>query len=170
MSFERCALSGERENDCSANNTNHFHMGWLSKTFLTAINFQCYIITKLYINATCSGRCKTVVEKRASIQDKQSSSQSASQPASMELLSKISIIIYVFIFAKLFHCIDVSNETMVEVSNESTNIINTTESNSLNQTTKFDGSIQPHENGDAMQMCNQSFPTPKGTVFDICMC
>lgn len=113
------------------------------------------------------GRCRIVAEKRASIQ----STNSQAAPASMELSCKISIIIYVsvFIFAKLFHCIDVSNETIVEVSNENTNITNTTEFNSQNQTTKLDGSIQPHENGDAMQICNQSFPTPKGIVLDMCV-
>lgn len=90
----------------------------------------------------------------------------------MELSSRIAVIIYVlvFVFAKLFHCIDVSNGTAVgsDANNDDSNISNSNETVSLSdQTTKLDGGIQPQENGnaDAMQMCNQSFPTPKGTVY-----
>lgn len=94
-----------------------------------------------------------------------------SEPASMELSCRISIIIYVlvFIFAKLFHCIDVSFESSAGAVNESTNISVTTESISPDQI-PLDGSIQPQENGDVMQICNQSFPTPKGIVYgDVCI-
>lgn len=68
-----------------------------------------------------------------------------------------------FIFVKLFHCIDVSNKTVnVDAVNENGIITsNTSEStDSFDQTTIS----EPLENGDAMQMCNQTFPTPKGTV------
>lgn len=69
-----------------------------------------------------------------------------------------------FIFAKQFHCIDVSpDETGDEVENESNTTNTITESPTPDQTTNA-GNFQPQENNDAMQMCNQSFPTPKGTV------
>lgn len=90
----------------------------------------------------------------------------------MNISRKVCLIIYVvlFIFAKLCYCIDVSNgtvtatETVESVVDESSNTSNTTEINSSNQTTKFDSTIQPPENGDAMHICNRTYPTPKGTV------
>lgn len=95
----------------------------------------------------------------------------------MERSNKIALVIYVwmFIFVKLFHCIDVNgDENGAEVVNESTNSTNTnTEFNSTppDQITKqLDaGNQQPQENIDAMQMCNQSCPTPKGTVLWLCV-
>lgn len=94
----------------------------------------------------------------------------------MDISRKLCLIIYdlLFIFAKLCYCIDVSNgtvtatETVESVVEESSNTSsNTTEINSSNQTTKFDSTIQPPENGDAIQICNRTYPTPKGTV---CRC
>lgn len=81
------------------------------------------------------------------------------------------IYVLVFIFAKVFYCIDVSNETVtVSVSvpketNGSTIPSNVTESGVTDQNTNLETTTQPLENVDAMQMCNQSFPTPKGTVW-----
>lgn len=83
---------------------------------------------------------------------------------------KFMIIIYisVFILAKLFYCIDVGNETSTTVGNgtvvkaQNTNATQTTEtspSDQLDSTTQ-----QPLENGNVMQICNQTFPTPKGTL------
>ncbi|XP_031621617.1 uncharacterized protein LOC116339724 [Contarinia nasturtii] len=93
----------------------------------------------------------------------------------MGLTHKIAIIIYVlvFIFAKLFYCIDVNHTTVTmtpSVLNESTNSTNTTETNSFNnQTTKLDSStIQPQlEHGDAMQICNETNPTPKESLIEL---
>lgn len=83
---------------------------------------------------------------------------------------KFMVIIYisVFILAKLFYCIDVSNETAAIAFNastmDSTNSSNATETSPSDQTTDFDINTQPQENGNVMQICNQTFPTPKGTV------
>lgn len=94
----------------------------------------------------------------------------------MDFTRKTGIIIYisVLINAKLLHCIDVNrNVTMAPVVNENTNNNNntsssTTESDSSNQTTKLDSTIQPQEYGDAIKICNGTFPTPKGTEYTIC--
>lgn len=79
--------------------------------------------------------------------------------------NKIIIYFLVFIFAKLFDCIDAANETAsVTVDEHGINTSITTES-TTEQITKPDSAIEPPlENGNAMQMCNQTFRTPKGTV------
>lgn len=95
-----------------------------------------------------------LVEKRASIRRK-----------TMHSPAKIAFRIYVlvFIFAKLYHCIDVSNETVSLDGNESTNDSSTTDTIPPDQTFKLDGTTnQPQENDNVMQICNQTFPTPKG--------
>lgn len=91
----------------------------------------------------------------------------------MHFLGKITSIIYVLVFisANEFYCIDVANETVtVSVSvdaNERTTHRNGTEGNVTDQTTNFESTTQPQDTDSAMQMCNQSFSTPKGTV---CQC
>lgn len=93
--------------------------------------------------------------------------QNTEQP-NMVFPVKFMVLIYipVFILAKLFYCIDVSNETAATAFNastmESTNSSIATETSPSDQTTDFD--TQPQENGNVMQICNQTFPTPKGKV------
>lgn len=81
----------------------------------------------------------------------------------MHFTSKISPVIYilVFIFVKLYHCNDVSNKTVMLNENGGINAnSNISEITNLSEQTT---TIQPQENGNVMQMCNQTFPTPKGT-------
>lgn len=101
------------------------------------------------------------------------STYTASVRISMGFIHRIAIIIYVsvFIFAKLFYCVDVneSSVTMAPVSNESTSIDNNSTAETNNQTTKLDSSTVPPqlEHGEAMQICNETnqWMVPKGMVF-----
>lgn len=73
-----------------------------------------------------------------------------------------------FILAKLFYCIDVSREIFTIIT-EDTTIESANSSDDATNTVPSDQSptIQPQENGNPMQICNQSFPIPKGTVCDV---
>lgn len=83
---------------------------------------------------------------------------------------KFMIIIYisVSILAKLFYCIDVSSENSTITTDDTTIESENSNDNSTN-TIPSDQSptIQPQENGNPMQICNQSYPIPKGTVCDV---
>lgn len=85
----------------------------------------------------------------------------------MDFPSKQIIYVLVFIFVKLFHCIDMSDETAGITVNEngmSTSFAHES-TNSTDQITKPDSqTVELLQNGDAMQVCNQTFRTPKGIV------
>lgn len=117
-----------------------------------------------------------MVKKRASHSER----QFADFLPAMYFPVQITFIIYVlvFIIAKVLHCIDVSNDTvavtiaattnmpMDVVNNASDSNGNVTQSSVVtNQTTATVESTTPLPDADnVMQMCNQSFPTLKGTV------
>lgn len=86
---------------------------------------------------------------------------------------KFMFIIYVLVFisVKLFYCIDVSSETVTlavtvddDVNGTTRDTISTVSGKTDNQTTELESTTQAQEYKNAMQMCNESFPTPKGTV------
>lgn len=97
-------------------------------------------------------------------------------PATMVFPCKIASIIYILLFicVKLFHCIDVSNETITmteeTIGNENENGTYTIDINSSNQTTILNSDVQPQENGGVMLICNRTYPTPRGTVCSIFCC
>lgn len=152
LSVQRLCHYPVARNDCYANNTNHSR-SCLSKTFLAVIMLrQLYISTvswHSYINATRA--CTDSLEKL---------------PSSMDFRLRFTIIIYVlvFIFAKPFHCIDVSSEIATAFAIES----NLTEDSPPVQPARSDGTKEPQDNTIVMQICNQTFPTPKGTKWVLC--
>lgn len=92
---------------------------------------------------------------------------------------QITFIIYVlvFIIAKVLHCIDVSNDTVAVTIAATTNmpvdVVNNASDSNVTQssvvvtnqtTTTVESTTQPPDADNVMQMCNQSFPTLKGTV------
>lgn len=98
----------------------------------------------------------------------------------MHSLAKTTTIylIIVFIFVQLFHCIDTNNESVtmavdIKETPAQGDGINTTETINIKQTTAAaaDGDVaavenitQTAEHRSAMEICNETFPTPKGTV------
>lgn len=89
----------------------------------------------------------------------------------MHSLAKTTFIIHlivVFIFVKLFYCIDMNNETVtvaVDIKETTTHEdgINTTDTITINQTTSaMENITQAPEHRTAMEICNETFPTPKG--------
>lgn len=96
---------------------------------------------------------------------------SITRTANMGFSVKFMIIIYisVFILAKLFYCIDVNSEIST-ITTDDTTIESANSSDDATNTIPSDQSptIQPQENGNPMQICNQSFPIPKGTVCCVC--
>lgn len=91
----------------------------------------------------------------------------------MHSLAKATFIIYLIvalcIFVELFYCIDVNNETVtVDIKETTTHTdgISITEIITINQTTMGTGEniTEAPEHKSAMEICNETFPTPKGSV------
>lgn len=90
----------------------------------------------------------------------------------MHSLAKTTFIIYLivvlFIFVEVFDCsIDMNNGTLAIDKKETTTHgdgINITETITVNQTTTALGenTTQAPELRSAMEICNETFPTPKG--------
>lgn len=93
----------------------------------------------------------------------------------MHLFAKTAFIIYlivVFVFVELFYCTDVNNESVTvadadiikEIATQMDGF-NTTDTTITinNQTVTVENSTtQAPEQKSAMEMCNETFPTPKG--------
>lgn len=91
----------------------------------------------------------------------------------MLLLAKTTFAIYlivVFIFAELFYCIDTNNETVtvaIDIRETTTPVdgINATETITINnQTVTVENVTQAPVQRSAMEMCNETFPTAKGSM------
>lgn len=91
----------------------------------------------------------------------------------MHLLAKTTFIVYPivgFLFVELFYCSDINDEAVtvaIDINEIATqaNGINTTETITINnQTVTVENTTQAPENKSPMEMCNETFPTPKGTV------
>lgn len=91
----------------------------------------------------------------------------------MHSLAKTTFIIYpivAFLFVELFHCSDIDDETVtvaIDIKEIATQVdgINTTETITINnQTVTVENTTQAPEQRSVMEMCNETFATPKGTV------
>lgn len=93
----------------------------------------------------------------------------------MHLLAKTKIYLLVaFIFVQLFHCIDTNDESVtvaVDIKETTTqgDGTSTTETITIKQTaTAAAGTVEnitlAPEHRSAIEICNETFPTPKGTV------
>lgn len=72
----------------------------------------------------------------------------------------------------MLHCIDVSNETVAVTTNMPVDVSDNASDSNVTQssvvtnqtTTPAESTTQLPDADNAMQMCNKTFPTPKGTV------
>lgn len=81
--------------------------------------------------------------------------------------------IVVFIFAQR-HCIDINNESVtvtvdIKDTTEQRDGTNTTETVNINQSTIIVPNItDAPEHKSAMEWCNETYPTSKGTHYTVC--